>query len=263
MAGAMQKQVKKPEAVAAKKQAPGMQAGRPVGNPQPQLAGAQGYDAQRAAVSPAKHGIAAFGQTALGYAQHLGQEIRDDAMNVGGEAIGLAEMLGLRYPVKTYEAQVSPQLYRGSRQDAAGMVALKKQGIHGIVNLCAENDMDTLPAQQAGLVPHHIPIIDNTPPKMSQVLDFLSFVQSSAPVYVHCEAGQGRTGTMVACYRIAAQGWTADAAVAEAQDFGLKMPDQLAFIRLFAHQRGGGSAQSAAPKVAAAPAEKAAKAAAK
>ncbi len=218
---------------------------RPAAAATPAVGGARGYDAQRAAVAP-KSLVGALGADAA----RLGQAVHDGAMNVGGEAIGLAEMLGLKYPVKAYEAQVSGQLYRGSRLDAAGMASLAKQGIKGVVNLCAENDADTQLAQQAGLQPHHIPIIDNTVPKLSQVADFLAFVQSSAPVYVHCEAGQGRTGTMVACYRIAVQGWTAEAAIEEAKGFGMKMPDQMAFIRRFAATHAGVPAAPAAPPAA-------------
>lgn len=39
---------------------------------------------------------------------------------------------------------------------------------------------------------------------------FLDFANDPAhqPTYVHCEAGKGRTGCAVACYRMAIQGWT-------------------------------------------------------
>ncbi len=212
-----------------------------------------GYAQQKSAVQP--KGL--LGQLEAG-AGKVAQGVKNEAMNLGGEAIGLAEMVGLKYPVKPYEAQVSGQLYRGARvEDDAHMQALAKQGIKGIVNLCAENDMDTARATQCGLQPLHIPIIDNTAPKIGQVQQFLDFVGSKAPVYVHCEAGQGRTGTMVACYRIAKQGWTAEAAVAEAQSFGMKMPCQMDFIRSFAAQQGGAAAATAkaAPAKAAASAK--------
>ena len=57
---------------------------------------------------------------------------------------------------------------------------------------------------------------------------------ANEPCYFHCEAGQGRTGVMAAAYRIAVEGWSGDAALAEAKQFGMKMPDQQQFIQQFA-----------------------------
>lgn len=192
-----------------------------------------------------------------GLARDIGEStekgaLGDAALDVGGGLVGLAEkaLPFFKYPVKSYEAQVSDQLYRGSRVDPNGMANLKHQGITGIVNLCAENDMDSATAAQLGMNAKHIPIIDNTAPSLAEVKTFLDFVAGNGgPVYVHCEAGKGRTGTMCGSYRMAVQGWSAEQAIAEAKQYGMKMPVQIHFLQEYGASLRGAPAleQSAAP----------------
>jgi protein tyrosine phosphatase (PTP) superfamily phosphohydrolase (DUF442 family) len=171
-------------------------------------------------------------QTVGAAASKAVSETKDTFVNAGGAAIGYAEMLGLRYPVKAYSSPLDGALTRGSRLDAAGIQDLQSKGFKGIVNLCAENNNDAGPAQSVGMHSLHLPIIDNTVPSEANVKSFLDFATNPAnePCYVHCEAGQGRTGVMSAAYRMAVQGWSPEAALAEAKQFGCAMPDQQQFI---------------------------------
>ena len=41
------------------------------------------------------------------------------------------------------------------------------------------------------------------------------------PVFIHCQRGADRTGTVIACYRILTQGWTNAQAMKEAESLGL------------------------------------------
>src|SRR5207244_4095716 len=81
--------------------------------------------------------------------------------------------------------------------DFAAMASLKAQGIVGIVNLCEENNDDEEIALKLGMKPHHIPILDNSPPTRSQIDDFIKLATTVTPCYVHREAGIGRHGTSV------------------------------------------------------------------
>ena len=116
------------------------------------------------------------------------------------------------------------------------------------INLCAEMpEGDAPPIAAAGLAGRlrttHIPVMDMespTPAQLTELIDLLSGPDGD-PTYVHCEAGKGRTGVAVACYRMAVRGWGVEDALTEAVKFGCIVPGQQAFIREFGETLRGAS----------------------
>ena len=77
---------------------------------------------------------------------------------------------------------------------------------------------------------------------MAQALEFLRFVNEQReiqrPVAVHCEAGLGRTGTMLAVYLIA-QGQGAEKAIRQIRELekvAIETPRQIQFLEEFERQ---------------------------
>lgn len=119
--------------------------------------------------------------------------------------------------------KVSDDLYRGAQPEAEGFATLEKMGIKTVVNLrFAHDDRAMLPA--GNNFSYYRINFDPFHPEMQDVREFLKIVRNRAnyPIFVHCQHGSDRTGTMVAVYRATVQGWTMEQALAEMTqgDFG-------------------------------------------
>ena len=116
--------------------------------------------------------------------------------------------------------RVTTNLYRGAQPTEAGMRQLKALGIKTVINLRAFHS-DAV--GKAGLKNIHL---ETTPWHLEEtdVVAFLKEVANSTnlPVFVHCERGADRTGTMCAMYRIVLCGWTKSEAIAEMENGGFK-----------------------------------------
>jgi hypothetical protein len=175
----------------------------------------------------------------------LRRRVVDDCETAALDAFGTLEQAPLlhflsRYPITPYTYQVSAVVSRGQRPDAAKLADLSARGHRVTINLCAEMDGGDAPAIVAAglggvLRTTHVPITDMEPPTIDQLTGILDLLAGPAAelTYVHCEAGKGRTGAVIACYRMAVMGWDAADALIEAANFGCSPPGQLAFIRGF------------------------------
>jgi protein tyrosine phosphatase (PTP) superfamily phosphohydrolase (DUF442 family) len=190
--------------------------------------------AQKAVVTLAPTGAAR--SRPLGwFARRVGR-VHDTVLNWSGAAVGYFELYtGFRYAVTPSFEKVSDTLTRGSRRSPEELKAMANEGFRGIISLTAERTDDRATVERLGMRYLRLPIVDNTAPtrrQMMRMLDFLSELGDER-VYVHCEAGKGRTGVAVAVYRMAVQGWTAEQAIAEGKGFGLRIPAQIAFVEKF------------------------------
>ena len=111
--------------------------------------------------------------------------------------------------------KVSDMLYRSAQPSAEGMANLKAMGIETIFNLRSfHSDRDEI--GNTGLAYEHI-YMKAWHPEEEDAVRFLQIVTNPkrTPVLVHCQHGADRTGTMLALYRIAVQGWTKEEATRE------------------------------------------------
>lgn len=100
---------------------------------------------------------------------------------------------------------------------ASDLAVLREQGIQSVLNL-TETPVLAHELEIAGLDAFHLPVDDFHAPTTQQMLQALKYIDASLaenmPVAVHCLAGQGRTGTILAAWLLRS-GLSADDAISE------------------------------------------------
>ncbi len=118
-----------------------------------------------------------------------------------------------------YHAEHYPAHSAGQPSEE-GFQALKKLGVEIAVNFRDERDLIEAERRQVeplGIRYVSIPWNSWHPPDDQQVAEFLALLRANPQkkIFVHCHHGADRTSVMVAAYRIAAQNWTPQQAIAE------------------------------------------------
>lgn len=101
---------------------------------------------------------------------------------------------------------IGPRLWRGPAPSAAGYAELASAGVTLVVDLRSEADVEEARAfaAKAGVDLLLLPSDDGRVPLRSHVEQFAQKHETNAGVsYVHCRAGEGRTGALLGAYQVA------------------------------------------------------------
>jgi tyrosine-protein phosphatase SIW14 len=136
-------------------------------------------------------------------------------------------------------AEVSPTLSRGGQPGVDGLKALKKMGVTIIVDMRgSKSSHEQVAVQKLGMkyvaIPCHCPF-----PSDAIFARFLRLIKNNPrkKIFVHCRLGDDRTGMAIAAYRMADQGWSAEDALREMEEFGFTGPHHMICPTLHSYEK--------------------------
>lgn len=122
--------------------------------------------------------------------------------------------------------QINDHLYRGGEPSQEGLEDLSHLHVSVVIDL-RESGSATEAERRAVEALHmkyiNVPFPAMSAPSFAEMKRVLSLIVSddAGTSFVHCRRGKDRTGTVIACYRIQHDGWTAARALAEAKAYGM------------------------------------------
>lgn len=124
--------------------------------------------------------------------------------------------------------EATPTLYHGGQPSKSGFRILAKMGVNIVVDLRGSRASERKVVTHLGM--QYVPLPWRCYfPKDIIFAQFLTLLRKNPgkKVFVHCRMGDDRTGMMIASYRMAEEGWSAEKAAKEMEKFGFS----------FAHKR--------------------------
>lgn len=129
-------------------------------------------------------------------------------------------------------------------ESAEDLAWLRRQGIDVLITL-TESPLPRQWVNDAGLMAVHLPVIDMAPPTSRQIqlaVDaFERSAQAGMGVAVHCTAGKGRTGTILAAYFVT-RGLSAEQAIRKVRELrpgSIETDEQEQAVIRWANERAG------------------------
>ena len=117
--------------------------------------------------------------------------------------------------------EASTTLYHGGQPTKTGFHMLEKMGVNIVIDLRGNRDSERKIVTHLGMQYVAMPWRCSFP-KDRVFAEFLTFLRRNRgkKIFVHCRLGDDRTAMMIASYRMAEDGWSAERAEKEMEEFG-------------------------------------------